>query len=813
MPAVVPFRQFVLKVHSRCDLACDHCYMYEHADQSWRSRPKAMSLETAERIGRRAAEHARRHGVDTVKFVLHGGEPLLCGVSHLGAIIERLREVSDGITADIRIHTNAVRLNEKFLDLFVHHNVLVGVSLDGDKDANDRHRRYADGRTSHPQVRAALALLRRPEYRHVYSGILCTVDVANDPIAVYEALLAEQPPRVGLLLPHATWDVPPPRPLDPSTGEPDRTAYADWLIEIYDRWLADGRPMGIRVFDSVTSTLRGQAPLSEALGGAPSDLLVIETDGEIEQVDSLKVAFPGAPQTGLNIADDDLEKALAHPGLRARQTGPAGLAAQCRSCEVVDSCGGGHYPHRYRTGSGFDNPSVYCDDLKKLISHITRARRVRVAETATTPHHVVADRNLSQLASGFGDAATVTELADLQASIARRLLAAAADRLAMSDSPARVAWNVLTELDHTHPKTLADVVAHPYFRTWAVRVVSGDIRDEDAHYLSTLAMAAAVQAGAEHELTLHVPQAMVHLPTLGTLHIAGSGSFVPMATTAIPGRVVVGTGAGRKAITLGDDSVPGLWDPIRTLRSRGLVLRLDDTDPERDCQGWPAAERLSAEDLERWRTYFDAAWELIVEDYPVYAPGLAAGLSTITPLRPAANGHEISATARQAPGAVAAALPAAPDLLALLLLHEFQHVKMGAALDAYDLYDESDHRRFYAPWRNDPRPFEGLLQGTYAHVAVADFWRTRRLRLRGTQAEAAEAHFARWRLHTAEAIEVLAESGSLTPLGDRFVEGMRATVTPWLSEPVSEAAAQAARRLSEQHLAAYRRRIDRESDI
>jgi uncharacterized protein len=33
----VPPNQFVLNVHSRCDLACDRCYVYEAANQSWRS--------------------------------------------------------------------------------------------------------------------------------------------------------------------------------------------------------------------------------------------------------------------------------------------------------------------------------------------------------------------------------------------------------------------------------------------------------------------------------------------------------------------------------------------------------------------------------------------------------------------------------------------------------------------------------------------------------------------------------------------------------------------------------------------------------
>jgi len=45
-----PFRQFILKVHSRCDLACDHCYVYEHADQTWRHKPKVIADETVDHL-------------------------------------------------------------------------------------------------------------------------------------------------------------------------------------------------------------------------------------------------------------------------------------------------------------------------------------------------------------------------------------------------------------------------------------------------------------------------------------------------------------------------------------------------------------------------------------------------------------------------------------------------------------------------------------------------------------------------------------------------------------------------------------------
>jgi uncharacterized protein len=54
----------------------------------------------------------------------------------------------------------------------------------------------------------------------------------------------------------------------------------------------------------------------------------------------------------------------------ARQIGAAALAAQCQACPVMEICGGGLYPHRYRHGAGFGNPSVYCDDLMRLITHV-----------------------------------------------------------------------------------------------------------------------------------------------------------------------------------------------------------------------------------------------------------------------------------------------------------------------------------------------------------------------------------------------------------------------------------------------------------
>nr|WP_184942104.1 FxsB family cyclophane-forming radical SAM/SPASM peptide maturase [Planomonospora venezuelensis] len=374
-----PFRQFLLKVHSRCNLACDYCYVYTLADQSWRSQPMVMAPELVAAVARRIREHARAHGLGSVRVILHGGEPLLAGHDYLGKIVEIVRsEAGAGLTVDAAVQTNAVLLEEPALRSFAELDVKVGVSLDGSPRANDRNRRFADGRSSFEAVARALRLLMSPPYRRLYGGLLCTVDLANDPIETYEALAGFEPPMIDFLLPHGTWDAPPPgRPPDP-----ERAPYADWLVRVFDRWYdAEGGP-AVRIFREIIHLLLGGSSASEAVGLTPSSLVVVETDGTIEQTDSLKAVRHGAPATGLNVVDHPFDAALRHPGMVARQLGREALSETCGACRFGRVCGAGLYPHRYRSGTGFLNPSVYCADLYRLIGHI-RSRLVADLHRAT----------------------------------------------------------------------------------------------------------------------------------------------------------------------------------------------------------------------------------------------------------------------------------------------------------------------------------------------------------------------------------------------------------------------------------------------
>ncbi|MEU4517219.1 FxsB family cyclophane-forming radical SAM/SPASM peptide maturase [Amycolatopsis sp. NPDC024027] len=354
--APLAFRQFILKLHGRCNLACDYCYLYTKADHGWRVRPRALSPALADRTVGRIAEHVAAHRLPSLAVLLHGGEPLLGGLSLVRQIAGALQ---DRVPARVRLsmQTNGTLLTGPTLDVLSELSIGVSVSLDGDRVAHDRHRRGPGGRGSHADTAAALRRLSSPAFRKIYRGLLCTIDLRNDPVATYEALLEFSPPRVDFLLPHSTWDAPP-----PGAGR-----YGDWLIRVFERWYgAPRRETGVRLFEEIIHVLLGGQSGIEGVGNDTAPFLVVETDGSISRSDILASVAEGAAATGLHVDRAPFDAALAGAL-------PPPLNATCRACDLVRVCGGGLPAHRYRSGTGFDNPSVYCADLYRLIAHI-RAR-------------------------------------------------------------------------------------------------------------------------------------------------------------------------------------------------------------------------------------------------------------------------------------------------------------------------------------------------------------------------------------------------------------------------------------------------------
>ena len=369
---ILPFHTFLWKIVSRCNLDCSYCYVYNSADSRWREQPKLMSETVARQTARRMREHLDSHGKKDAVIVLHGGEPLLGGVEHLEGIARVIGDefAGAGIRLSVGTQSNLLLFTEEIGELYLRRQMSIGVSIDGPPEVNDIFRVDHRGRPSSKQLEQKLALLTSSRYRTLFSGFLCVINPMVDPIVVTRYLMSYQPPSIDFLFPldnHVR------RPLGKSVDRPDATPYGDWLIRAFDFWCSQPTRTDIRIFMSMIRMIFGAPTLVESLGLLPVDLIVIEANGDIEGVDSLKATFNGATQLGYNVERDSFDRVAQDISVRSRQNGANGLCRKCQECGVVEVCGGGYLPHRYSLERGFDNPSVYCADLEKLIRHIHRS--------------------------------------------------------------------------------------------------------------------------------------------------------------------------------------------------------------------------------------------------------------------------------------------------------------------------------------------------------------------------------------------------------------------------------------------------------
>jgi uncharacterized protein len=375
-PSPPVFNTFLVKIASRCNIDCDYCYMYHSADQSWQRRPRFMSEDTMNALFERAAGYARLMALPHVTFLLHGGEPLLAGMSRIEKFVSGVRSTFDRLAPETRLEfsmqTNGTLLTSQWLTLFDRIGLTFGVSLDGDQIANDRHRLDHKGRSSFSRVKAALSMIEaHPFGKQTFRGLLGVMDLRNDPLETFRFLADLNPPRLDFLFPEGTHDNLPPFV---SAGTSN---YANWLIPIFDEWFEGGSRVRLRLFENLIDVLLGGRSQTEGTGEGHLNLLTIETDGEIEDVDLMKVTYEGGGRfvrfgpapTVHSLGFQELAESTGAQE-RHRLHTLEGLSETCRQCPAAKACGGGFLPHRWSSERGFDNPSVYCRDLLKLIQHI-----------------------------------------------------------------------------------------------------------------------------------------------------------------------------------------------------------------------------------------------------------------------------------------------------------------------------------------------------------------------------------------------------------------------------------------------------------
>ena len=125
--------------------------------------------------------------------------------------------------------------------------------------------------------------------------------------------------------------------------------------------------ISVRFLSAIAQGLTGQALGDLYWGNKETGIVVLESDGSYELVDNLKSIENGLTKTGLNLRDSSLDEFVVFRDDWIRREHLHEAPAECRSCHLFSACRGCYYMSRYSEGSGFNNRSVYCNDMKHLI--------------------------------------------------------------------------------------------------------------------------------------------------------------------------------------------------------------------------------------------------------------------------------------------------------------------------------------------------------------------------------------------------------------------------------------------------------------
>lgn len=351
----VPLTTLVVNVTSKCNLACTYCYEYgEDRITEASSKPRFMSEETA----RQSVDFMFAESGDQkmVHLTFFGGETLLnfkVLKSALAYAHERGAEL--GKKVDASLTTNATLLRPEIIDWLVENDVGVTVSMDGDKEQQDKFRVFKNGMGSYDQVVPNVReLLARQTRRPV--GARVTLTKQNlDVLGIYRHLAEELGFwEVGFAPVTTSWQ------RDYAIEADGFNGMLDQFKLLADEYLRDTLAGKRHRFSNVRDTLEEiHKGLSKSHPcGAGMGLMGVATDGEV----ALCHRFAGSGAHGLGSVTEGVDHARQDAFLADHHIDHK---TDCSKCWARPLCAGGCYHEAHTRYGSTQQPNLhYCEWIR-----------------------------------------------------------------------------------------------------------------------------------------------------------------------------------------------------------------------------------------------------------------------------------------------------------------------------------------------------------------------------------------------------------------------------------------------------------------
>ena len=331
-----------------CNLDCTYCYRNHSA-------VKTLKFETFEKYMRNMDDFFAPETHISVLF--HGGEPLLAGYDFYEKAFALLHSFERKI--GLGIQTNLTLLDEKTVQLFKENRCGFGASLDGDDEINSKTRLIKNSdRSSYQIVVEKINLLKK---YNMSTGIISVITEYNMEAKRFYRFAKDL--DVWSITPNPIFEFE-----ESNICTPDLDELSNFMIQLFDLWIADENPPKIDFFERVIHTIMGAIPVKKCVftEDCTKGMMSIDVDGEVYLCTHWLGRKEYSYGNALTMSFEKLWNSskrlqLAERGKKVR--------ASCGECGFWDICHGGCMSH---TKHSINEKDYFCKMYRRVFSHIEK---------------------------------------------------------------------------------------------------------------------------------------------------------------------------------------------------------------------------------------------------------------------------------------------------------------------------------------------------------------------------------------------------------------------------------------------------------
>ena len=347
-----PITEMELMLTEDCNQRCDYCFV------EGKNPSNPMNMETAEKAVDLLFDLSRNN--PDLKILLFGGEPMLAFdlIKDIVLYVEE-KQAGSGQKVSFDMTTNGTLFDEVRISFLAKHHVKYLLSIDGDQETHDLHRKSVDGKSSYLRIIRNLSLFK--SYQPWLGARITVQPDTVDKIYNNVIHLAELGFNQFLVGPATgvAWSN---RGLD---------TYRDQMIQV-TVWLKaeldKGRHFRINTLEESVSMMGGKINFWGCRAGRHS--ITVTARGTI---------FPCSKMLGVDNLEGicplgTIEEGIIEINNRLALCGMVPVDRQtCLDCRWADTCMGGCFATNYQATGSLFSPDPFECRLKSRTMEIARA--------------------------------------------------------------------------------------------------------------------------------------------------------------------------------------------------------------------------------------------------------------------------------------------------------------------------------------------------------------------------------------------------------------------------------------------------------